>query len=132
MPLTYFLAQIMGLYVLLVGLSMLFGKQRWWHVINELCEPRSHTLGYVIGMLALPVGLLLVLLHNYWNSGLLALVVTIFGWIILLKSIFVFVASPKQMGSMVKTIKMEQWWYVYVCVVLIIGAYLASAGFMGR
>lgn len=120
----------MGLYVLLVGLTMLFWKGRWWHVIDELCRPEGQTLGYVIGMLALPVGLLLVLLHNYWNMGLLALAVTIFGWIILLKSVFVFVVSPEQMGRLVKTIKMESWWYVYVVVVLIIGAYLTYAGFM--
>lgn len=131
MPLTYLLAQIMGLYVLLVGCSMLFWKERWWHVIDELCRPEGQTLGYVLGMVALPVGLLLVLLHNYWNAGLLALVVTIFGWIILFKSILVFAVSPEQMGRLVKTVKMEQWWYVYVVIVFIIGAYLTYSGFMG-
>src|ERR1700690_2426356 len=131
MPLTFFLAQVMGLYVVIIGLSMLFCKERWWSVINDLCKPAGQTLGYVIGMLALPVGLLLVLSHNYWNSGPLALVVTIFGWIILVKSIFVFVVSPEQMGRLVKMIKMESWWYVYVVIVLVIGAYLTYSGFAG-
>jgi ABC-type amino acid transport system permease subunit len=121
----------MGLYVLIAGLTMLFWKARWWSVINDLCRPEGQTLGYVIGLIALPVGLLLVLSHNYWNSGLLPLVVTIFGWIILLKSIFVFVVSPAQMGRMVKMIRMESWWYIYVVVVLVIGAYLAYSGFTG-
>ena len=121
----------MGLYVVIIGLSMLFCKERWWSVINDLCKPAGQTLGYVIGMLALPVGLLLVLSHNYWNSGPLALVVTIFGWIILVKSIFVFVVSPEQMGRLVKMIKMESWWYVYVVIVLVIGAYLTYSGFAG-
>ena len=120
----------MGLYLLLVGLSMLFWKGRWWRVINELCQPEAQTLGYVLGMVALPVGLLLVLSHNYWDSGLLALVVTVFGWIILFKSVFVFAVSPEQMGRLVKMIKMESWWYVYVVVVLVIGVYLTYAGFM--
>jgi len=121
----------MGLYVLIAGLSMLFWKERWWRVINDLCRPEGQTLGYVLGLVALPFGILLVLSHNYWNEGTLALVVTIFGWIILVKSIFVFVVSPVQMGRLVKMIKMESWWYVYVVIVLIIGAYLAYAGFMG-
>ena len=129
MPLTYFLAQIIGLYVLIVGLTMLLWKARWWRVINDLCRPEGQTLGYVIGLLALPVGLLLVLSHNYWNSGTLALVVTILGWVMLIKSIFVFVISPEQMGRMVKMIRMEQWWYVYVVMVLVIGAYLTYSGF---
>ena len=110
---------------------MLFWKERWWRVINDLCRPEGQTLGYVLGLVALPFGILLVLSHNYWNEGTLALVVTIFGWIILVKSIFVFVVSPVQMGRLVKMIKMESWWYVYVVIVLIIGAYLAYAGFMG-
>ncbi len=120
----------MGLYVLLVGISMLFWKERWWHVIRELCRREGQTLASVLGMVAMPVGLLLVISHNYWNVGLLALVVTIFGWVILLKSTFVLVVSPEQMGKLVKTIRMEDWWYMYVVVVLIIGVYLTYSGFM--
>lgn len=127
---TIFLAQIIGLYVLIVGLTMLFLKKRWWHVIDELCKPQGQTLNYVLGLIALPIGLLLVMLNNVWDAGLLALVVTLFGWVVLLKSILMFVSSPAQLGRLIKTFKMEDWWYLYVVIVLIIGAYLAYAGFM--
>ena len=102
-----------------------------WHAYRRLLGyVRPHRGAFLLGMLALPIGLLLVLLHNYWNAGVLALLVTIFGWIILLKSILVFVVSPEQMGRLVRAVKMESWWYVYVVIVLLIGAYLTYAGFM--
>ena len=116
--------------MLIVGLTMLFLKKRWWHVIDELCKPQGQTLNYVLGLIALPIGLLLVMLNNVWDAGLLALVVTLFGWVVLLKSILMFVSSPAQLGRLIKTFKMEDWWYLYVVIVLIIGAYLAYAGFM--
>lgn len=126
---TIFLAQIIGLYVLIVGLTMLFFKKRWLQFIDDTTKPHSQTLNYVLAIVALPIGLLLVLLNNIWDAGLLPLVVTLFGWLILLKSIMVFVFSPEQLGGLVKTIKMKNWWYVYVVIVLIIGAYLTYAGF---
>ncbi len=130
MALTYFLAQVIGLYLLIVGLTMLFWKKRWMNVLHEFCQSQGETLRYMLGIVALPFGLLLVLVHNYWNMGVLALVVTLFGWIILLKSILVlFVFSPEQMGRLVKVFWIEQWWYVYVVIMLIIGAYLTHAGF---
>ena len=131
MPVTYFLAEIIGLYLLIVGVTMLLYKQRWWRVINELCEPKGETLAYALGLVALAVGLLLVLLNNVWDMGLLPLVVTIVSWIILLKSVAVFVVSPGQLGRLVKSVRLESWWYVYVVIVLVIGAYLTYAGFAG-
>ena len=126
---TIFLAQIIGLYVLIVGLSMLFFKKRWLQFIDDTTKPQSQTLNYVLAIVAVPVGLLLVLLNNIWDAGLLPLVVTLFAWLILLKSIMVFVLAPEQLGGLVKTIKMKNWWYVYVVIVLIIGVYLTYAGF---
>lgn len=130
MALTYFLAQVIGLYVLIIGITMLLWKERWQMVINHLCSAEGQVLDYVIGMIALPVGLLLVLSYNYWDAGLLPLVITIVGWIILLKSVLVFVASSQQLGKIVRNVMIKRWWFGYVIVVLVVGAYLAYSGLM--
>lgn len=129
MPLTYFLAQVIGLYVLIVALTMLFWKKRWMRVIDELCRPESQVLLYLIGMIALPIGLLLVIVHTYWTMGLLAFGVTLTGWLIVLKSILLLVLPPEQMGRLVKVLRLKSGWYIYVVIILILAAYMAHGGF---
>jgi hypothetical protein len=126
MPLTYFLAQLIGLYCLLIGCALLFRKKMMVEVINDMY--RNPSVLFVVGLIATFLGLLVVLNHNYWNSGFLALVVTLVGWAALLKGgVILFV--PEMTVSWVRMARLEKFAYVYAVIVLIVGLYLVHGGF---
>jgi len=126
MALTYFLAQLIGLYLLIVGLLMLFRKKMFLGVIQEFYERPSSM--FIAGWLAMVLGLMLVLSYSYWNAGILALVITLAGWAALLKGAMLLL-FPKAMVRFTRVFKLEKFFYLYAIIVLIIGAYLTHAGF---
>lgn len=127
MALTYFLAQLIGLYLLIVGLLMLFRKRMFLDVLNEFYERPSSL--FLAGWLAMLLGLLLVLSYNYWNAGILALVITLTGWAALLKGATLLL-MPKTAVRWTRAFNLEKFFYLYAIIALIIGAYLAHAGFI--
>jgi hypothetical protein len=71
MTLTYFLAQVLGLFCLVLGAS-LFQKKVFAEVVDDIVSNRA--LMYMVGVISLGLGLMVVLSHNIWNQGLLPLV----------------------------------------------------------
>jgi len=126
MELTYFLAQLIGLYLLIAGLLMLLRKKMFLEVINEFYDTPSSLL--LAGWFAMLLGLLLVLNYNYWNTSILALVITLAGWAALLKGITL-LFIPKTMIRWTRAFNLEKFFYLYAIIVLLIGAYLTHAGF---
>jgi hypothetical protein len=126
MELTYFLAELIGLYFLIVGVLMVFRKRLFLQVVQEFYA--GSALMFLGGWVAMFLGLLMVLIHNYWNAGFLALVITLVGWAALLKGAAL-LFMPKCISRWVTIFKLEKLFYLYAVVVLIIGAYLAHAGF---
>jgi len=126
MGLTYFLAQLIGLYLLFVGLLMLLRKKMFLEVINEFYS--GSTSLFLAGWIAMLLGLLLVLNHNYWNAGILALVITITGWAALLKgAALLFI--PKTIVRWARSVNLEKFFYLYAIIILVVSAYLIHAGF---
>jgi len=129
MSLTYLLAQVMGIYCLVVGASMFFQKKDFIRIVDEMAHSRA--MLYVLGFIALLLGLLVVLTHNIWTAGPLPLVVTLFGWVLILKGIFTMFTSYETMLRLIRAIKLEQLTWFYVLILLVLGAYLTYAGSMG-
>lgn len=127
MALTFFLSQAIGLFCLLIGISMLARKQAWASFIRAMSRDQSAM--FTIGIVALPFGILMVLSHEEWSSGIFPLLVTIFGWLVFLKSAMIMIISPDQVARLVKLSRIDKWWRAYACIVLIIGAYLLLAGY---
>ncbi len=126
MPITYFLAQLIGLYCLLIGCALLFRKKMMVEVINDMY--RNPSVLFVVGLIATFLGLLVVLNNNYWTSGFLALVVTIVGWAALLKGAAI-LFIPEMTVSWVRLARLEKFAYLYAIIVLVVGLYLVHAGF---
>ncbi len=125
MALTYFLAQVIGYYFIAVALVLLFRKDMFIGAVQEVYKSRSFTL--VGGLTALLLGLLMVLSHNYWNAGHLALVVTVIGWLALIKGL-VLLFAPQALSRAVHMWRIAQLSYLYVIIFLIIGIYLVHGG----
>ena len=82
MNITIVLAQIWGIGFIVFGLSMLFNKKWITVAVEEMVQNQGVML--LAGLVALIMGLTLVALNNIWTSGL-PLLITILGWLTLLK-----------------------------------------------
>lgn len=128
MPITYFLAQVMGIFFLIVGVS-LFQKKGFGDIMDNLVANRG--LLYVTGIVSVVCGLLVVLIHNVWDEGFLALLVTLIGWLTLIKGTFLLFMSGGSVNGYMRVMKVKQLSWLFALVAIVIGVYLTYAGFMG-
>jgi hypothetical protein len=72
----------------------------------------------------------MVLAHNVWSGGGLAVIVTLGGGIILIKSLFLLFLPPEMEAAFVLgRLHHQQLFYVYAAVSLVFGIYLTYSGF---
>jgi hypothetical protein len=126
---TIYLSRLIGLFLLIAGLDMFVRHADFANTIMLMVK--DVPLMYVTGLIALTVGLAVVLTHNIW-SGLPAIVVTLIGWMSLLKGVFLLFLSSGWVASIAGTWDYPGIGIIYGCVFVILGAYLTYAGFSAR
>jgi hypothetical protein len=127
MKLTAFLARLLGLFLVIESLSMLAQKQAMVDVTTSLIQ--DHPLIFTLKILGVLAGLAMVLGHTVWSGGLLSVIVTLIGWVTLVRSVVLLFLSPEAVLSILKAIRYEQNYYLLVGISLLIGVYLTYAGF---
>lgn len=125
MELSIFLAQAWGLYVVLACLALLVNKSSLRSLVNTMNNDSAVIL---TGALSLILGVLSVLVHNIWSGPAFVIVVTIFGWLALLKG-FVRMAWPSHTRKMFDDMMHGSAVNILLVIALIVGAYLLYAGF---
>ena len=130
-PRTLFLSRLIGLYCILVGLSMMTHSQATVETVTALLQNPSMTL--ILGVITLAAGLAMVLAHNIWAGGTLVVVVTLVGWMALVKSLF-FLFLPPEMETrlFLQQLHYQQLFYLYAAISLALGVYLTYGGFRSR
>ena len=124
---TKFLAKLMGLWIVLTALGMIFNRQTTIATMNSLFADAP--LMWITGVFTLLLGLAVVLTHNRWSGGALSVIVTLYGWIALIKGLlFVWLPAPAQ-AAFYQGMHFERFYYAYLLVALIIGGYLIYGGF---
>src|SRR6266550_4293830 len=113
-PRTVFLARLIGLFALLLSLAELL---------------RDRPLLFILAMLGLLAGLAIVLAHNVWSGGALPVVVTLFGWILLIRGALLLFLSPEAVAGWIDFLHFEQLFHLYAGITLVLGLYLTYAGF---
>ncbi len=128
---TLFLSRLIGLYCILVAISMITRKQTTLELVTALLHNLS--MIFIVGVITLAAGLAMVLAHNVWSGGALVVVVTLVGWITLIKSLFFLFLPPEmEAGLFLGQLHYQQLFYVYTGVSLVLGIYLTYAGFKSR
>jgi hypothetical protein len=79
----------------------------------------------------LAAGLALVLCHNVWSGGAPAVVVTVVGWITLLKGIAVLALPPQALALLPQYLESPAFYYGDAAAILALGLYLDFVGFWG-
>ncbi len=126
MDISLFLAQLIGLYSIVVGLSMLMKRKMLMDIFQEVFSTRA--LSYVMGVLMLIMGLLLVLTHTIWR-GTLSSVITIIGWFVLVEAIIFLFSSQKTLAKTLTALNNTKIYYGISLVYLALGVYLVYSGF---
>jgi hypothetical protein len=130
-PRTLFLSRLIGLYCILIALSMMTRRQATVETVTALVQNPSMTL--VLGIITLAAGLAMVLAHNVWSGGAPVVVVTLVGWMALVKSLFFLFLPPEmEAGLFLRQIHYQQLFYVYSAISLVLGVYLTYGGFKSR
>jgi len=99
-PRTPFLSRLIGLYAILVALSMFSRGQATVETVAALLQNPS--MVFVLGVVMLAAGLAMVLAHNIWSGGALVVVVTLVGWMTRIKSL-VFLFLPPEIRIFTKS-----------------------------
>jgi sulfite exporter TauE/SafE len=126
-PRTIFLARLIGLFAILLSLSEFLHKQATVETAAALVRDRP--LLFILGMLGLLAGLAMVLAHNVWSGGALPIVVTLFGWILLIRGTILLLLPPDTLASLMDSIHFERLFYFSAGITLVLGLYLTYAGF---
>ncbi len=124
--LTLRLAEAIGLYLILVGISGLASPQRWRDVMENLALSPGLTL--ITGLLTFVIGITIVMIHRAFADPL-GIVVTLVGYIALVEGALL-IAVPGPL------LKVGYWSLRFIrawaAVSLILGILLFTAGLAGR
>jgi hypothetical protein len=128
---TIFLSRLIGLSCLLIVPSMFIHRQAGVDSVAGILH--SSSLLLILGFISLAVGLAMILTHNIWSGGALAVVVTLIGWIALIKGLFFLYLLPEVGAEYLLTcLHHPQFFYVCMAPSLIIGIYLTYGGFTAK
>ncbi|MBN1391432.1 MAG: hypothetical protein JW947_01365 [Sedimentisphaerales bacterium] len=119
--------QIWGLLYLAVGVGMIINSAFYKKLMAEFSEnPPSIYLG---GLAALVIGFLIVTFHNTW-TGDWSVIITIFGWLALLKGVFLLLL-PRVSIKIYKFFEgqMTKYAHAWAVIMALVGIILIWLGF---
>ncbi len=127
LPLTVFLSKLIGLYCIIVALAMMARKPSAIAAVTALV--RTPPLLLLVDVIGLALGLAMVLGHNVWSGGVLPVVITLVGWLMVIRGAVLLALSPDATIKVFEAARYEQNFHVYMGVTLVLGLFLAFAGF---
>lgn len=123
---TLYLSQVLGLFLIIVGLAIMLRKRYYVPVVGEFIEDRFMRM--VMGILELLGGLFLVLAHNDWST-LPAGIISAIGWVLIIEGTAYLLVSDRMMSWMIRTFNVRMWYLMGGLLSVALGLYLALIGF---
>jgi hypothetical protein len=71
----------------------------------------------------------MVLSHNIWSGGSLPVVITLFGWIQLIRGLIFLLAPPDALASLFEKMNFEKFLPFVTAIAFVLGLYLTVMGF---
>jgi len=128
--LTIYLGKLIGLFLLVVSLSMALDKTSLVEIVTALFDDRALLL--ILGMMALAAGLAIVLGHNVWSGGLLPVLVTLFGWLLVIRGLVLLLVPSETLVAYFQMLRFDDLFYVYAGITFVIGLVFTIASFSAR
>ena len=111
------------------GLSHVLHPAKWSALLLPLRE--RETGGFILAAMSLPAGLLIVLGHNVWVWGI-AVIVTVAGWMMSLKSVIYLLVPNAHVRVMPSKVRFEKGSRIIGGVMMVLGALTAYDSFFRR
>ncbi len=128
---TLFLSRLLGLFFLICGLSMIVHKQVFTDALATL--PGNPVAMWLMSMVISLAGLAMVLVHNVWSKCPLVVIVTLLGWLTLIKGIaYLFLPTRWLEGFFQAVLNNGVYVYSVAAFLLVLGAYLTYEGFKSK
>jgi drug/metabolite transporter (DMT)-like permease len=86
MDFSIIIAQVLGIFFVIAGISIVANGKATAAAVEESAQNKG--ILFMWGILALLMGAVIVVFNNVWTSGL-TLLVTILGWLALIKGTFI-------------------------------------------
>jgi hypothetical protein len=125
-PRTIFLSKLIGFFCVAVSLAMMAHGQATVNLMTALVHDPPLVL--LMGMIGLAAGLAIVLGHNSWSGGALTVVVTVVGWVILIRGLLLLLLPPATFVKLFASFHFDQIFLFYLAVPLALGVYLTWGG----
>ena len=126
METSIFIARIFGLCYLILGAGLLFNRKAFQQVMGDFCK--NAALVFFAGMFTLVIGVVIILTHNIWVANW-TVIITIIGWLGLIKGIWIIVFPNTVSKFMQAYQKNENLLIIHSIGALIFGAVLTFFGF---
>jgi hypothetical protein len=124
---TIFLAKLIGLFTAILAVTMVVNRDATVATFIGLAGDGPAL--WLSGMIGVAAGLALVLTHNLWSGGAPPILVTLVGWVVLIKSVVVLALPPDAMTALPALLRSSAFFYADAAFLLALGLYLAAAGF---
>jgi len=126
---TIYLSKLLGLFCLAIALCALIDRQATAEIMTSLLA--SPAVLFLASLFTLVGGLAMVLAHNRWSGGPGVVVVTLCGWMALVKAlVFLFVPSWPQTAT--KMISNPVLYVSCMVFLLVLGVFLTASGFRAK
>jgi len=107
--------------------SLFLRRDFYIETMQALVDDRPLLL--IIATTRLVIGLAIVLAHNLWSGAALTIVVTLFGWVTLIRGLLLLFLPADRVEHTFAALQFERHYYMYAALPLLLGAYLTYAGF---
>jgi hypothetical protein len=124
---TVYLSRLIGVVCLIIAAAALYDKAVVVSTIEHLGQDRMGLL--LLGGFRVVCGAGIVLVHNVWTRGFWPLVVTLTGWVVLVRGVMNLFLPLDVMAALVQSAHAIEFYYVYAAIPLVLGAYLTLRGF---
>ena len=126
-PLTVYIGKLLGLFTLITSSWLLTERQTAISTIPALLGNRPAMV--IFAIIALAGGLAIVLAHNVWSGGALPLLVTLIGWVMLIRGVLFLFLPPEATLHILAAMQFGRLFYLYLAIPFVLGIYLTYIAF---
>ena len=128
--LTIYLGKLIGIFLLVISLAMALDKASLVEIVTALIDDRALLL--IVGMMALVAGLGIVLGHNVWSGGVLPVLVTLFGWLLVFRGLVLLLVPSETLIAYFQFLRFDDLFYAYAGITFLLGLIFSYAAFSSR
>lgn len=126
MEITILLAKVIGLYMLIGGVAVIVRKRFIMAAAAALVEDKGTRL--ILSIIDVLVGLLIINVHDDWST-LTAGIITLIGWAALAKGLAGIFLKDSSLEKFMGWFRRKNLYMYDGAIAIVLGLYLANAGF---